>query len=289
MKIILSRKGVDSSAGGFASPIFPDGRLLSIPIPDDRAPVKYRDIQGDDKQRILSKLVKDLGRGKLSASQKVHVDPDLDKTQLQRKPGWRPLFGQCGAAQSHLHSLAVGPGDLFLFFGWFREVEIYRRRWRYVSGAADKHVLFGWMQIASVDTVAEILQTKKDRWAHYHPHCVSEFSGSNVIYRGTRQLVLTDHQELTNHKTAGAGLFEHYHDKLCLTEIDRSRSHWRLPGWMHPQGRNSTLSYHSDPTRWCKDGDDVLLRSAARGQEFVLNLEDYPEGVGWVRGLFGER
>jgi len=34
MKIILSRKGFDSKNGGIASPILPDGALLSLPIPD---------------------------------------------------------------------------------------------------------------------------------------------------------------------------------------------------------------------------------------------------------------
>jgi len=33
MKIILSRKGFDSSNGGCPSPIMPDGTLLSLPIP----------------------------------------------------------------------------------------------------------------------------------------------------------------------------------------------------------------------------------------------------------------
>jgi Nucleotide modification associated domain 3 len=37
MKLILSRKGFDSSHGGGPSPIRPDGRLLSFPIP--RVPV----------------------------------------------------------------------------------------------------------------------------------------------------------------------------------------------------------------------------------------------------------
>lgn len=36
MKIILSRKGFDSSYGGYPSPILPDGSLLSIPIPSMR-------------------------------------------------------------------------------------------------------------------------------------------------------------------------------------------------------------------------------------------------------------
>lgn len=35
MKVVLSRKGVDSQYGKLASPILPDGTLLSLPIPSD--------------------------------------------------------------------------------------------------------------------------------------------------------------------------------------------------------------------------------------------------------------
>ena len=35
MKVILSRKGFDSSNGGCPSPIMPDGTLLSMPIPSN--------------------------------------------------------------------------------------------------------------------------------------------------------------------------------------------------------------------------------------------------------------
>jgi len=188
VKIILSRKGVDSSAGGFASPIFPDGQMISVPIPDKRAQVRYRDIQTADANRSIGKLVKNLSRGKLLATRLAHVDPDLDCASLPRDSGWRPLFGQCGAAQSHLNSLGVGPGDLFLFFGWFRRVEMYKRVWRFISGAPDLHVIYGWMQIQSVESVENILQTNRYSWAHYHPHCLADFSGHNVIYRSRRHL-----------------------------------------------------------------------------------------------------
>ncbi|RIE11762.1 hypothetical protein SMC3_08215 [Candidatus Cryosericum hinesii] len=36
MRVILSRKGFDSGYGGWASPILPDGRMLSLPIPASR-------------------------------------------------------------------------------------------------------------------------------------------------------------------------------------------------------------------------------------------------------------
>ena len=43
MKIILSRKGFDSSNGGIPSPILPDGTLLSLPIPG-----KFDNLSFDD-------------------------------------------------------------------------------------------------------------------------------------------------------------------------------------------------------------------------------------------------
>lgn len=45
MKIVLSRKGFDSSFGGVASPILPDERLVSLPIPYQHSPVTYNDIR----------------------------------------------------------------------------------------------------------------------------------------------------------------------------------------------------------------------------------------------------
>jgi hypothetical protein len=47
MKIILSRKGFDSSSGGVPSPIFSDGDMLSLPIPDRASTVKYDEIAGN--------------------------------------------------------------------------------------------------------------------------------------------------------------------------------------------------------------------------------------------------
>jgi hypothetical protein len=41
MKLILSRKGFDSSTGGIPSPIFPDGRMVSLPIPDKSSTLTF--------------------------------------------------------------------------------------------------------------------------------------------------------------------------------------------------------------------------------------------------------
>lgn len=54
MKVVLSRKGMDSRAGGIPSPILPDGTLLSLPIPNEKAvfPMEIWSIRGV----LISKL-----------------------------------------------------------------------------------------------------------------------------------------------------------------------------------------------------------------------------------------
>ena len=58
MKVILSRKGMDSESGRVASPILPDGTLLSLPIPDRKSKKKYEDIQykGQNYRDIITRL-----------------------------------------------------------------------------------------------------------------------------------------------------------------------------------------------------------------------------------------
>lgn len=77
MKVIISRKGFDSGYGGVASPIMPDGNMISLPIPG----VSYNRFED------MSKLVSDLTKGKVKGSTPVHFDPDLNPHHLARKTG----------------------------------------------------------------------------------------------------------------------------------------------------------------------------------------------------------
>src|ERR1035441_8703897 len=92
MKLILSRKGFDSSAGKKPSPIFPDGTMLSLPIPDKASTITYQDIAGNASASV-GELVLDLaGR---PPTHRAHLDPDLSALSIPRRQGWRPLFGHC--------------------------------------------------------------------------------------------------------------------------------------------------------------------------------------------------
>lgn len=125
MKIILSRKGFDSSAGGYPSPLLVEEKqLLSFPIPDDGIDtgVTYKDLVFKD-NITYADIMNDLGI-KGFENKYVHLDPDLKQSTLKnRDSGWRGIFGQCNSSQSHLSNQNVEEGDLFLFFGWFREVK----------------------------------------------------------------------------------------------------------------------------------------------------------------------
>jgi len=283
VKLILSRKGFDAANGRFPSPILPSGQLCSLPIPDahpewQKTLRRYAEIQAGDVS--LGQMAADLTRGRILPTTPTHLDPDLDAASVPRSPGWRPVFGQSGAAETHLQRQGVGPGDIFLFYGWFRQVEVADGRFRYVPNARNWHVLFGWLQVARripLTAVADI-----PPWAAGHPHCQRRQPfNPDSLYIAREKLALP------GVGLPGGGVFSHFHEGLRLTDPDKKqRSRWRLPAWFHPANRPSALSYHGRANRWETAGDVVYLKTVWRGQEFVLNMDHYPEAEGWLRTLF---
>ena len=278
MKIVLSRKGFDSSSGGVPSPIFPDGKILSLPIPDRSSGIAYDEIAGNC-WATVGELVQQLAG--ISQTHRAHLDPDLAAQSFPRAEGWRPIFGQVDSAESHLKNQMVGPGDVFLFFGLFRPVEKLRSEWRYIRGSKSIHAIFGWLQIA--DRVAVSDWPTTDAWAQYHPHFTGGRNSNNVLYVANNRLKL--HRE-NGIDRAGAGAFHSLSERQKLTAPDSSRPGlWLLPDWFHPDNRASVLSYHRDLSRWQRCQGGVTLSSVSRGQEFVLDCEDYPEAVEWMSSI----
>lgn len=291
MKIVFSRKGFDGGTGKVASPILPSGELCSLPIPEGlagRHAVHYADLCYGE--HGMGKLVCDLTRGRMRAEHLVHLDPDLNRESLGkagRLPGWRPLFGQAGAAERHLQNAGVQAGDLFLFYGWFRRVELRSGMYRYVRDAPDLHVLFGWLQIERRVSVAR--REGIPDWARYHPHCRrAQLSTLDSLYIAAEKLNLPEVSMKV--RAAGAGVFRRYRPSLCLTNTDpyRSRRLWRLPEWMYPTEGKTPLTYHARQEAWGRESGYTLLRTAGRGQEFVLDCEEYPQAVEWAGSVIGE-
>ena len=269
MKLILSRKGFDSKSGGCPSPIFPDDdTMFSLPIPDggDSRPT-YKDLR-HPKADDLGRLVEDLTGGGISANRSVHMSPDLNP------PGRLPrLFDQVGAAKGHLDNQGVKEGDLFLFFGLYRCVARTNDGWRYTQGP-EQHVLWGWLQVGEKRMPQEGEELR----------CMCR--NNNTRYVASAQLDLGG--GLKGGGAKGAGVFPRFDERLLLTEPGKSVSRWRLPRWFDPAGRKSALTYHRNPKRWERrrgDSKHVYLQSVGRGQEFVLDCDDYLEAKRWASDL----
>ncbi len=253
--------------------------MIPMPIPATRDPHRYDEITVNGV--AVGQLVEDLTGGKIERTRRCHLDPDLDARSLPRAVGWRPAFGQISASQSHLARHAVGKGDLFLFFGWFREAEHVGGRWRFVRGAPNLHVIYGWMQVDEVIRLADP-HDLIDRLAPFadHPHMQGRSNPSNTLYLAAGRLSQSNRQ--------GGGIFREVSSARTLTDVRQSkRSTWRLPAWFHP-GHGATLSYHETSDRWQIDGAECRLSSVARGQEFVLTTANSEATCEWLRGVFGD-
>lgn len=157
MRIIFSRKGFDSAAGGGPSPIV-DGRPISLPIPAGAASqTTYGDLG-------LGELVAQASRGNLGAGDPCHHDP------MFRADGtcW---FGQCGAAQTHLERQGVGLGDVFVFFGLFR-----------AEGERPHHRIFGYLKVEEM--IALTTGVPEECADAGHPHALALHGSNDVIWRG---------------------------------------------------------------------------------------------------------
>lgn len=276
MKVVLSRKGFDSQWGGSPSPILPDGTMVSYPIPDEDAVHRYSELRTNSGISYLD-LMRQLPMRKLDQYEedtRAHVDPDLIANRPV-KPGWRPMFGQSGSAQGHLINEGVQPGDLFLFYGWFRKTELKDGQVRYVKGAPGQHVLFGYLQVGEVLNVNNDPLPVGYDWILEHPHYAYRKRKQNTVYIARNDLSFDP-------VLPGAGVF-HFAESLVLTEPSYSRSNWRLPRFFHPEVNHVTVSRHSNPERWELGEDACRLKTVAIGQEFVIS--EHPDVQRWASDI----
>jgi len=304
MKLILSRKGFDSVYGGKASPIFPDGAMVSIPIPVGKPTKSDPEISSLEFNNVnLGDLMIGLGaskkigkqRVKLTRESSVHKDPDIYPEFSNAGGEWKAAFGQCGGPQSHLAHQNVEEGDIFLFFGWFRQVQQVGHGYKYRPDAPDIHALFGWLQVGEVvhlnDSARQAYPEKRKRlierypYLQQHPHVASRDQPypNNTLYVASDRLKVSG-QHCVN--LPGAGAFRHFHRRLQLTDSNgSSRKSWQLPAWFYPKDMRPALTYHGDPARWQERNGCAILKSVDIGQEFVLDTEYYPEAREWVVDL----
>jgi hypothetical protein len=257
MKLILSRKGFDSQYGGIASPIMPNGDLLSIPIPEINTGTTYQSLKyGND---TYEKIIMDLGY-----KQEVlecHLDPDL--YNIKNQSGWKAIFGQCDAAAGHLKNNKINKGDIFLFFGTFKEVELKGGKYKYKEGAKDKHIIYGYLQVG--DFIEEGFSNY-----YWHPHANDKYVGwkNNIMFIASEKLLDTN--------LPGFGTLKKS-DNLILTKTNYSKTKWELPDVL----KGKKITYHSE-----RSYKNDYFQSAYPGQEFVIDCDNSMEE--WIKKLVGK-
>jgi hypothetical protein len=262
VQIILSRKGFDAQYGGQASPILPDGTLLSLPIPAKDEKIKYSDLIY--KRKTYQEIIKELNpNSKIKDTYTCHLDPDLRKEIFQRDNDWLPLFGQTGSAQGLLSNNGIKKNDLFLFFGTFRETEFVKGNLNYKK-SPELHLIYGYLQIG--ETYNDITNLPKN--IQCHPHAQKRFENvkNNCIYQATDKLSFLP-------TVSGGGCFK-FHEDLVLTQKGYSKSRWDLPSFF----KNIKIVYHSP-----ESFKDNYFQSASKGQEFIIEEND--NVTGWAKQL----
>lgn len=240
--------------------------MISLPIPDRNSSIKYQDIEYSGHN--LGAIVSSLTRGKVPSGHNAHLDPDLREESLERTAGWLPVLGQTASAQGHIRNNGIQEGDIFLYYGLFRDAVRTDGGYSWVPGTTARHVIWGWMEIDSIRPVADLDARERDVYG-YHPHLSGNRGGNNTLYIGRK-----------------AGVFSHYSERLQLTHPNSAKpSVWRLPAWLYPEEGRYPLTYHTDLKRWGREKGHVQLQSVAKGQEFILDCTEYPESRAWLKDL----
>lgn len=279
-RIILSRKGVDDTAGGFASPILNGNQLFSLPIPDCGTGITYADLRFADGSSGVDTLVSDLSGNENLAGCEVHLDPDLRSSRVSRS-AFQPAFGQCGNEQKHLENEGVKkepeqePDDLFLFFGYFRPAMLNRDkgRWEYV-GSCKLHVIHAWLQLGDIHRI----NAPDPTWSR-HPHGIPSFlvvadqqrrsqaKQNNTIYTPRKHLTFLP--GMPGHGTFSSFDCQDSGHPLRLTDPNsKQRSTWNLPRFFYKK-----LSHIGAKATWESGGQHCKVTHRGYGQEFVFDVQ----------------
>ena len=259
MRIILSRKGFDSTSGGCPSPIMPDGTLLSLPIPDEYAPtvvsnpeklLRFNDLvyKGNTYSQLLA------GIRHTKSYNVCHLDPDLrENARSSPVDGWEAAFGQTASALGVLRNAKVDVGDLFLFFGLFREAEYFKDTIRFVRDKKPIQIIYGYLEIGEILNTPEQIER-----FHWHPHAVRELyeDDKNALYLPSERLSICT-------ELPGYGVLTYREDRV-LTMKGENTATWVPLDFYMPH------NIVDDRKNSAKAGSKGLYYSG-QWQELVLN------------------
>ena len=261
-KIIFSRKGFDSSAGGIPSSKRGE-HLISFPIPYKKNTLTTYNHVG------LGKDIKELSNNKIKPTDTCHFDPNLDYGE----------FGQVGAAQTHLKNNNVGVGDLFLFWGWFRETLTVNKQTIFSKEDPGHYRLFGWMQIGQIIHLGKdpSWYLKEEPHSMSHPHTIGSWGNNNTLYLASDKLDTFDLKDYY-----GFGKFKASDRTNLSINPSVKKSKWICPKWLNPNHGGCGMTYHKDIKRWNDNTVDIV----GRGQEFIAEPKNLNDCKVWLKDIF---
>jgi hypothetical protein len=145
-------------------------------------------------------------------------------------------------------------------------------------------VLFGWLEIGDIRPIVEAREQCLQRypWIEDHPHVATPTHYTdprNVLYIAAARSLYS------SPSSVGGGTFSRFSEGLRLTKQGATRSVWSLPEWFRPTDDKEALSYHGNLSRWQLDGATVTLKTVPKGQEFVLDSQQYSQAEPWLYNI----
>lgn len=232
---------------------------MPIPEPHPPSPKKYKDLNFNGISGLDA--LKECSTKSISSNSYCHYDPALNENV--------GIFGQAATAQKELVNGKVGIGDLFLFFGFFKQ---------FFSRGRELHHLFGWLQVDKIIEGDKGIRKYLTRNNLEHPHGFGETNTykNNTIYIGKKNLTIA-RKKLSSR---GYGLFKKTHEDLILTRKGASKGSWKLPKKYFYNSKKLFVKR----LKWL-DEEECLVNNYQRGQEFILDAKKNPKIVNWAKYL----
>jgi hypothetical protein len=315
-KVVLSRKGFDSSAGGDYSPFDPQtGSYVVLPIPvDDEEvtiynPLKYEDIHIKGNyltgypETNLKSLMKAMmktatikTKGEKKQSEYAHFDPWLGPCPWLAEHSNHSIgaFGQIGVPQQHLHTQKVGEDSLFLFFSRFKPIKPIgqNRENIIVPDISDENLneglyfIYGWLKVKKV--IRQYGDIQDDNRLSRHPHATQAYFDKEdpVVRKKNNTIYIADELLFPDNMIPGCGYFPRLNKYLCLSASDSDQKHgkWISSRWRLPQFFDETRPSFLCKREWLKNEDgSCLVEIPRRWQEAVF--EESEEFCRWFESL----
>ena len=278
MKVILSKKGLDSS---FSSKpvLIVDNEMVFMPIiAIEEQELKYSQIKLGNSNMLTN--LKNLVDGtfyindkkvEITKDSRCHLDPQL--INYFGCENFRGSFGQIKSSQKHLKNNNVQEEDLILFYGWYKD----KNDKLHTNG---KNVFFGYMQIGEIINVSNLDEKQRKEyekqysWLKYQPHWknkdIYSQKDNNTIYIAREFCTFDD-------TIKGYGMFK-YDKALDLTADDKNaKSCWKIPplaglktSRKGGNGKNSfnELGQFRAPSR----NQEIVIENSKKAEEWAVNL-----------------